>query len=94
MARSKKRNVDEIYDLKKIIKEKDEIIRFLERRLRKEEKQEKKLQKNAPKEEVIVVPIDKEQCMSCGGKLEFTSLGFRTLVHCIKCKERKIIKNG
>lgn len=94
MARTKKRNIDEIYDLKKIIKEKDELIKFLERRLKKEEKLEKKNNKKKPEPVLEVIPVESDACMSCGGKLEFTSLGFRTLVHCLKCKERKIIKNG
>lgn len=89
MSKSKKRNLDEIYELKQIIKEKDEEIRKLNRLLAKEEKQEKKVE--VPKKE-IVIPTG--ECMACGkGKLVFTELGARTLIHCDYCRERKIVSN-
>lgn len=89
MSKSKKRNLDEIYELKQIIKEKDEEIRKLNRLLAKEEKVQKNIE--IPKKEIVIAS---DACMSCGkGKLIFTELGKRTLIHCDFCRERKIISN-
>ena len=89
MSKSKKRNLDEIYELKQIIKEKDEEIRKLNRLLAKEEKQERKVESLVPKKEIVV---PEGECMACRkGKLVYTELGKRTLIHCDFCRERKII---
>lgn len=90
MSKSKKRNLDEIYELKQIIKEKDEEIRKLNRLLAKEEKKERKLE--VPEKEVVV---KSNQCPECEeGTLEFVELGARKTYFCTLCKYRKTVKNG
>lgn len=92
MSKSKKRSIDEIEDLKREIKERDEVIKSLKRQVRREEKREKKeySQTKLIEEE----HEDKTRCPNCGkGRIKTTDLGAWKLESCtLNCKYRKTIK--
>jgi predicted phage-related endonuclease len=92
MSRSKIRNVDQIHQLKREIKQLNETIKKLERKLNNEAKKEKP--KPIPKTE-IAEPVQ-SGCPDCNkGKIEIIDLSFRKMLICTeKCGYRKVIKNG
>jgi hypothetical protein len=97
MSKSKPRKADEIFELKKIIKDRDDEIRRLHRKLHNQEKQEKFEKKAQSKKKVPAVPKETEpdQCPDCAkGKLKITDLGARNLTTCTVCNYRKVTKNG
>lgn len=89
MSKSKPRNSDVIFELKRQLKEKDEIIRKLQIRLTNEAKEEKREQKTVPAE-----PVKKSgDCPECSaGKLTTVDLGVRDMTTCSLCKYRKTVK--
>lgn len=95
MSRSKKRNVDEINDLKRIIKDKDATIKSLERQIRKlnQEIDPPSKKTKVKKEPENSEPVNK--CPSCSkGKLKTVELGIRSFVTCDSCDHRLVIKRG
>jgi predicted RNase H-like nuclease (RuvC/YqgF family) len=92
MSKSKPRHVDQIYELKRQLKEKDDEIRKLYRKLHnrdKAEKKEHKKDKKLPKK----VEVKEGCCPTClKGKLSKSDLGFRVLETCNTCNYRKVIK--
>jgi predicted RNase H-like nuclease (RuvC/YqgF family) len=91
MSKSKQRNVDQIFELKREIKQLQETIKKLERELKNEAKVEKK--EKATK--TVEVKVPEGGCPECRkGKLKTIDLGVRTLVTCEECKYRKTTKNG
>ncbi len=97
MSQSKKRNIDEIEDLKRDNKQLRQIIKSLERQLKNENK---KLKKEYDQTKLIEEEYEDKtpkpaQCEECGkGQIVKTDLGFRTLIHCNICRFRKVIKNA
>lgn len=88
MSNKPKRLVDEIFQLKRIIKEKDEEIKKLYRKLHNQEKAEKKAPKKVPEKEK-----PPSECPDCdNGKIKSTDLGFRNIVSCENCGYRKVTK--
>ncbi len=90
MSKNKPTKDSEIFELKKIIRDRDDEIRRLHRKLNNELKAEKKAKKQKPKEPII----PKEgTCPTCAkGKLVHSDLGVRHLETCTICNHRKISK--
>lgn len=89
---TKKRNIDEIHDLKRVNKQLQEDIKKLERQLN---NQSKKENTTKPKVKDEPAPKDPADCPECqNGKIEVVELGVRKMVSCtLKCGYRKVIKN-
>lgn len=96
MSRSKKRNVDEINDLRRTIKEKDSIIKSLERQLKKlNQELDPKTKKSKTKPEEVKEDPPQNKCPSCSkGKLSTVELGNRHFIKCDNCDHRLLIKRG
>lgn len=97
---SKLKKTDEIFILKRKIREQEETIRKLYRKLNNELKQEKHEAKKStkikePEAEQIPDEKDGSKCPQCPkGKLIVSDLGFRVMTSCSDCKYKKVTKNG
>jgi len=96
MSRSKKRSIDEIQELKRIIKDRDQTIKSLERQLKKLNNElDPPTKKKAPKKEQPKEEVHENACPTCKkGKLTTTELGIRAFVRCDKCDHKLVIKRG
>lgn len=93
MSKSKIRKADEIFELKKIIKDRDDEIRRLHRKLNNELKAEKKAKKAEYKNPKPAPEPKEGSCKHClKGKLVHSDLGVRTLETCTNCNHRKVTK--
>lgn len=92
MSRSKVRKTDEIFQLKRQIKELQDENKKLLRKLNNEAKKEKSIAKDLPKP---IVEKDPASCACGKGKIIALDLGFRKMLSCsVSCGYRKVIKNG
>ena len=91
MSKTKKRNLDEIADLKREITDQASIIKSLERQI-------KKLTEPVPKKESKKKPesvLSENACPSCvKGKLKTVDLGIRKMISCSECGHRMVLKRG
>lgn len=88
MSRSIKRSKDDLEDLKRIIHEKDNTIKNLEKQIKHLKKENKK--KPEPEE----LEDNSKRCPSCSKKtIKYTELGIKTLVTCSNCDFRATISN-
>ncbi len=93
MSRSKPTKDSEIFALKKIIKDRDDEIRRLHRKLNNELKAEKKAKKAEYKNPKPPPEPKEGSCPECiKGKLIHSDLGVRSLTTCSICSYRKVIK--
>lgn len=92
MSRSKVRKTDEIFQLKRKIKELQDENKKLLRKLNNETKKEKSIAKDLPKP---IVEKDPASCEDCSkGKIQVIDLGARKMFVCsLGCGYRKVIKN-
>lgn len=93
MSRSKKRNIDELEELRAENRELKSVIKSLQRQLRKIEKEFKTDFKQEEKEDLHShVP----RCKSCNkGKIKETPLGdLRTIISCTVCDHKIVKKHG
>lgn len=95
MSRSKKRSIDEIQELKRIIKDKDATIKSLERQLKKLNQELDPEPKKSKKKPEPVKEESSNKCTSCNkGNLKTTELGIRAFVTCDQCDHRLVIKRN
>lgn len=91
MAKSKSHKEDE--DLKGIIREKDRIIKALQKHVRKLEKEKHMWEKTKDDDDYYVVEKEEVKGTSCPkckkGSLAFTDLGIKILKSCVTCGFRK-----
>lgn len=90
MSRSKK-ITDAISELKRAIKDKDTLIKSLERQIKKlnEELSPKKEKKKVEVESTL------EKCPACGkNTLKKVELGIRIMVSCTTCNHRIVVKRN
>lgn len=91
MSKSKKRSIDEIQELKRLIKDQAQTIKSLERQLKKLNEPDKA--KKVP--EPVISVIRPGSCPKCQkGNLKTIDLGPRRMSACDKCEHRIITKNG
>lgn len=92
MSKSKPTQLDVIHDLKRQIKDRDDTIKKLYRKLNNELKAEKHAEKKSKKTEPEK-DAKENSCLECPkGKLKTTDLGARKLISCSDCKYRKTTK--
>lgn len=97
---SKQRKSDEIFELKRLIKEFEEEVTRLNRQISNSAKEDKRATKAITKakfkEALPVNPPVESLCPACKkGTIEAVSLGPRTMLKCTLCKDyKKVIKTN
>jgi hypothetical protein len=94
LSKSKNKSHSEVEHFKGIIKEKDKLIRNLQKRIRQLEKTEHMYEDVifGDKDEVIEEAIKEELCIECGkGRLKVFNVLDRIFVECNVCDYRKKI---
>jgi len=97
MSKSKRRNIDEIQELKRVIKDRDQTIKSLERQLKKLNNElDPPTKKKAPKKEQLKEEVSSNKCQQCKtGKTKTSELGsIRTITSCDTCDYRQILKRA
>lgn len=93
MSRTKRKDIDELHKLRKELKEKDTIIKSLERQianLNKEFELEIK-----EKDLIEEIELKKDKCPKCKkGKIKLLDLGPKMLQTCTECTYRSTKNNG
>lgn len=96
----KQRKSDEIFDLKRQIKELEEEVIKLNRQIQNSNKEDKRASKAITKAKVTTPVLEnpsiESSCPMCKkGKIEAVSLGPRTMLKCTECKDyKKVIKTN
>lgn len=95
MSRSKKRNIDELEQLKAENRELKSIVKSLQRQLKKVEKE---FRAEFNQEDLIKEDLHTHipRCKGCGkGKIKETALGeLRTIISCTVCDYKLVKKHG